>query len=72
MVTHEKTGLVVPMHDPDALAANILRLLREPELAQRLGTAAAERYRQSYVPEVMTRALENLFADIVARRRSRH
>jgi glycosyltransferase involved in cell wall biosynthesis len=72
MVIHEKTGLVVPMRDPDALAAGILRLLREPAFARRLGTAAEERYLQSYVPEVMTRALEDLFADIVDRRRSRH
>jgi glycosyltransferase involved in cell wall biosynthesis len=70
MVIHEKTGLVVPMHDPDSLAAGILRLLREPELAARLGAAARERYRQSYGPEVMTRTLENLFVDIMDRRRS--
>ncbi len=71
MVTHEETGLVVPMHDPDAIAAGVLRLLREPGTAKRLGAAALGRYRRSYRPEVMTRALENIFLDIVERRRSR-
>jgi L-malate glycosyltransferase len=70
MVTHEETGLVVPMHDPEALAAGILRLLREPETARRLGAAALRRYQSGYRPEVMTRALESLFLEIVERRRA--
>jgi glycosyltransferase involved in cell wall biosynthesis len=36
-VKHEETGLVVPPDDPPALAAAIVRLLRDPELAARLG-----------------------------------
>jgi glycosyltransferase involved in cell wall biosynthesis len=71
MVTHEETGLVVPMHDPNALGDGVLRLLREPDTARRLGAAALERYQRSYRPEVMTRALESLFVDVVARPRAR-
>jgi glycosyltransferase involved in cell wall biosynthesis len=67
MVTHDLTGIVVPMKDPGALAGGILRLLREPETARRLGIAAQERYRLGYRPEVMTRALEDLFAELIAR-----
>jgi glycosyltransferase involved in cell wall biosynthesis len=36
-VIHEETGLVVPADDPLALAAGIIRLLRDREFARRLG-----------------------------------
>jgi glycosyltransferase involved in cell wall biosynthesis len=37
-VLHEKTGLVVPVDDPPALADALVRLLRDPALAKQLGT----------------------------------
>lgn len=70
MVTHEETGLIVPMNDPAALAAGILRLLREPDTCRRLGVAAQARYVQHYRPECMSRALEELFVDLIGRRRA--
>jgi glycosyltransferase involved in cell wall biosynthesis len=70
MVTHERTGLVVPMNDPRALAAGILRLLQDPQLARFLGANAEQRYQQGHRPEVMARALENLFVDIIEHRRA--
>jgi glycosyltransferase involved in cell wall biosynthesis len=42
LVEHEKTGLLSPVGDADALAANVARLLREPELAARLARNAHE------------------------------
>ncbi|MFM7269819.1 MAG: glycosyltransferase, partial [Cyanobium sp.] len=36
VVPHGRAGLLVPPHDPQALAAALLRLLHEPELRQRL------------------------------------
>jgi glycosyltransferase involved in cell wall biosynthesis len=70
IIEHERTGLIVPPGVPDALARALLRLLREPELAQRLGAAARDRYEERYRPEVMTTRLESLFADLVNRRKS--
>ncbi|TMB41063.1 MAG: glycosyltransferase [Deltaproteobacteria bacterium] len=64
MVDHEQTGLIVPPRDGAALAQALLRLLREPETASRLGRAAQERYRQRYTTAIMTGALENLFAGL--------
>jgi glycosyltransferase involved in cell wall biosynthesis len=70
MVTHEETGLVVPMRDPDAIATGVLRLLREPETGCRLGASARARYRSGYRPEVMTRAIEEVFLEVLDRRRT--
>jgi glycosyltransferase involved in cell wall biosynthesis len=36
-IIHEETGLLVPVDDPPALAAAIVRLLRDRDLARRLG-----------------------------------
>jgi glycosyltransferase involved in cell wall biosynthesis len=40
VVTHERTGLLVPVGDPTALAAAARRLLCEPTLADRVASAA--------------------------------
>jgi glycosyltransferase involved in cell wall biosynthesis len=42
-VVDGETGLVVPPRDPQALAAAIIRLARDPELRERFGRAARER-----------------------------
>jgi hypothetical protein len=46
-------------------------LLEDPARARQLGEAARERYETSHRPEVMTRALETLFTDLVAASRAR-
>jgi glycosyltransferase involved in cell wall biosynthesis len=65
MVSHRQTGLVVPMNNAGAIARGVIELLRDPELGRRLGAEAQKRYHQQYRPEVMTRALEQLFADLI-------
>jgi len=42
LVEHERTGLLSPVGDEKSLAANVLRLLREPALAARLAKNAHE------------------------------
>jgi L-malate glycosyltransferase len=46
LVEHERTGLLSPVGDEQALAANVIRLLREPELAARLARNAHEESRR--------------------------
>lgn len=46
LVEHERTGLLSPVGDEKALAANVIRLLREPELAARLARNAHEESRK--------------------------
>ena len=60
MVEHERTALLVPVDDPEALARAVVRLLHDPELALRLSeagraavatyswTSASQRWRALY------------------------
>jgi glycosyltransferase involved in cell wall biosynthesis len=50
------TGLVVPPHDPVALAAAIVRLLRDPGLRARMGEAGLERVAAEFSVERMVKA----------------
>ncbi|HWG57114.1 MAG TPA: glycosyltransferase family 4 protein [Gaiellaceae bacterium] len=45
VVRHEEEALLVPPGDVDALTEALLRVLRDRDLAERLGAAALERYR---------------------------
>ena len=47
VITSGEHGLLVPEQDPAALAAAIVRLLREPDLRARLGQAARRRVEES-------------------------
>jgi glycosyltransferase involved in cell wall biosynthesis len=57
-------GLLVPPGDPAALAAAIGKLLRQPELARRLGAAARRRARERYSREAMVRRFEAFYASL--------
>lgn len=50
-VAHGETGLLVPEHDFEAMAAAILELLADPALCERLGAAGLARVRAGYAPE---------------------
>ena len=57
--THEQHGLVVPVRDSAALAASVLRLIRDPALARRLGQAALARVRSEF-------SIQNHMQDLMA------
>jgi glycosyltransferase involved in cell wall biosynthesis len=63
-----RTGLLVPPGDASALAAALLRLLRDPGLAAHLGQAARHRYQERFTPEITIRRLEACFEELAARR----
>lgn len=67
IVVHEETGLLVPDGDEAALAAGILRLVRDPALARRLGEQARTRARERYDVRPLTRQLEALMEGLIAR-----
>ncbi len=64
-------GVIVPAGDPEALAAAIARLLRDPSYARALGAAAQGMASQRYSAEAMGDAHLCLYRSLVATRRPR-
>jgi glycosyltransferase involved in cell wall biosynthesis len=58
-------GLLVPPADAARLAGAIDRLLRDPELARRLGAAARRRARERYSRAAMVQRFEELYTRLV-------
>jgi glycosyltransferase involved in cell wall biosynthesis len=69
IVTHEKTGLLVPRDDDEALAAAALRLLHEDGLASRLAAAARAECVSKYVWNAVGREWRRAYDDADARAR---
>jgi rhamnosyl/mannosyltransferase len=63
-----ETGLVVPARDPHALAAAVARLLDDPALCARMGTAGRERVRSEFNLETMVERVMAVYRDVLARK----
>jgi glycosyltransferase involved in cell wall biosynthesis len=63
MVEDGVTGLLVPAHDAEALAAAILRLLRDHPLADTLGRAGHDLVHERFCIERMVAAVEQIYDD---------
>jgi glycosyltransferase involved in cell wall biosynthesis len=61
------SGLLVPPEDPNRLAEAIVKLLREPDLARRLGDAARLRHRQRFTLERMVEGNLAVYEEVAAR-----
>lgn len=59
------TGLLIPPRDADALAAAVIRLLRDPALRQQMGKAGHERVRRHFSVEQMVRRTETLYEELL-------
>jgi glycosyltransferase involved in cell wall biosynthesis len=66
-----REGLVVPRRDPDALAAAIVILARDKDLADRLGRAARERFLARFTGDLMVDRTEALYVRLLAAKRDR-
>jgi glycosyltransferase involved in cell wall biosynthesis len=65
-VVHERSGLVVPPDDPPALAAALVRLLRDKPHAARLGAAARRRAARHFSALAMARRTLAVYAGVLA------
>ena len=63
MIEDGKTGLLVPPHDADALAAAIVRLLTNHPLADTLGRAGHDMVHDRFCIELMVSATESIYDD---------
>ena len=66
MIVDGQTGLLVPPHDPVALAAAIVRLLTDHPLADTLGRAGHDLVHDRFCVELMVRAVETIYDEAVA------
>ena len=66
-VINEKTELVVPPHNPNAICDAFLRLVRAPELGRRYGTAARARVAQEFSLDRCVTAHAELYEELLLR-----
>lgn len=62
LAPHEEAGLLVPVRDPRAASAALLRVIEDPQLADRLATGAKERAERCFAPHVSRRELADIYA----------
>jgi len=61
MVEHEVTGLLVPPHDPPALAGAIVRLLEDHQLADMIARAGHDLVHDRFCIQLMVNAVQALY-----------
>jgi glycosyltransferase involved in cell wall biosynthesis len=66
VVNHERTGLLVPPGDADALADALRRLLDRPEWATQLGQAASRSVDGRYGSVSMVHAIDSIFTEALS------
>ena len=67
-VTHDVTGLLVPVGDPAPLADALRRLEADPALRYRLGTAGREVARAKFRQDIVIEKLSTLYETLAERR----
>ena len=71
-VVTEETGVVVPPHRPELLAAALEDLLKNPEKRQAMGRAAHRRAMDEYSVDAWMRRHLDLYRDVLASRQEKH
>lgn len=64
VVVDGETGLLTAIDDDEALADAMLRVIREPDLAHRLGSGGRKRFETTFAPERAFAAFEALLAEL--------
>jgi glycosyltransferase involved in cell wall biosynthesis len=65
LIVDGETGILVPPRNPEALAAQIVRLLEEPGLRETLGRAARKRAEAEFDIKVAVRRLEAIYDELL-------
>jgi glycosyltransferase involved in cell wall biosynthesis len=69
IVEHERTGLLVPPRDPEALAGAIARLAADPAERCRMGTAGRQAVTARFTHERLDDDIDRLYASALAAKR---
>lgn len=67
IIRHEVDGLLTPTAAPEALAAAVLSLMRDPGLAARLGAAARQRIERDFEIGETVRQMEAIYGEVLSR-----
>ncbi|HEY5373387.1 MAG TPA: glycosyltransferase family 4 protein [Polyangiaceae bacterium] len=67
VVEHEKTGLLSPQDDVPALAANLRRLVKDPELRTRMGEYGRQRVETRFVPRRLAEDVARVYTEVMGR-----
>jgi L-malate glycosyltransferase len=71
LVVDGESGVLVPPRNPPAVAAEVRRLLLDPELAERLGRGGRRRVESGFSSEVRLDRIETLYRRLIAERARR-
>jgi glycosyltransferase involved in cell wall biosynthesis len=67
LVSHRRTGLLCPPRDVEALAAQIVELLRGPQCGRTLAAAAKQQVVAAYSLETTNSSYTRLYEELLAR-----
>ena len=71
VVENNKSALLIPANDPDALATAIARVLTDSKLAERLTNNSAALIASQFTPEKYVRSLMAIYREVIDRRAGR-
>jgi glycosyltransferase involved in cell wall biosynthesis len=71
MVENNETALLVPAHNPQAIAEAIGRLLSDQQLATRLAENAGALVSSRFSPETYARSLAEIYREVISKRKVR-
>jgi glycosyltransferase involved in cell wall biosynthesis len=66
------TGLLVPAEDANALAGALLQFLRDPEQARHIASNGQRFAVENFSFERLIREIDELYAELLERRRGKH
>ena len=66
MISDGETGYLVPPKDPQQLAARLVRLLRDPQTARRMGRAGRDRVEAEFNLDRTVAATQQAIEDVVS------
>jgi glycosyltransferase involved in cell wall biosynthesis len=67
IIEDQKTGILVDPASSDALAAGIIRLLRDPDLSQRMAQRSRELIRRDFAVEKMVSKFDTMYKELLQR-----